>query len=136
MALTRSKAFAANQTGVARAFGVKAATRIFRGAHVVLDASGFAVPASAATGLVSVGVANEEVDNRLGADGERTVETLRGIFPHKNSAAADALARTDIGSTVYLVDDETVAKTDGTGTRSAGGKLFDVTAEGVFVEID
>lgn len=135
MALTKSKAYTQNQTGTARVFPIAATEMIYRGALLVLNASGYVEPASVATGLVPVGVASEQVDNRLGANGDKSVETLRGIFPFRNSAGADEVLRTDIGSTVYLVDDETVAKTDGTGTRSAAGKVWDVTSEGVWVEV-
>ena len=34
----------------------------------------------------------------------------------------------------YIVDDETVAKTDGTATRSAAGKVVGLDSDGVWVE--
>jgi hypothetical protein len=34
------------------------------------------------------------------------------------------------------VDDQTVAKTDGTGARSVAGKVFDVDSGGVWVRFD
>ena len=40
----------------------------------------------------------------------------------------------DIGSDCYIVDDQTVAKTSGTNTRSVAGKVFDVDADGVWVD--
>lgn len=39
----------------------------------------------------------------------------------------------DIGSDCYIVDDQTVAKTNGTNTRSVAGKIMDVDAQGVWV---
>jgi hypothetical protein len=40
----------------------------------------------------------------------------------------------DVGKQCYLVDDQTVAKTDGTNTRSPAGFVRDVDADGVWVE--
>jgi hypothetical protein len=75
------------------------------------------------------------VDNTGGADGAATVTVRRGIFPFANSANADAISRANIGATVYVVDDQTVALTNGTNTRSAAGRVYDVDADGVWVEI-
>ena len=39
-----------------------------------------------------------------------------------------------MGSDCYIVDDQTVAKTNGGATRCVAGKVWDVDAEGVWVE--
>ncbi|EMO3657021.1 TPA: hypothetical protein ACUL4Z_000828 [Pseudomonas aeruginosa] len=114
---------------------VAAATRIFAGSLVCLDASGNAVPGSTATTLKARGLAQEQVDNSAGAAGDLRIETRRGVFLFANSAAADEITRADIGATAYIVDDQTVAKTDGTSTRSAAGTIRDVDSYGVWVEI-
>ncbi|SFM68170.1 hypothetical protein [Thermodesulforhabdus norvegica] len=116
-----------------REFPVAAGKTIYAGGLVVLK-NGYAEPGSTATGLVAVGRAEEYVDNSGGQNGDVTVRVRRGIFRYGNSADTDAITRTDIGSQCYVVDDETVAKTDGTGTRSVAGKVFDVDDEGVWVE--
>ncbi|MCY1307350.1 hypothetical protein D9M70_572660 [compost metagenome] len=36
--------------------------------------------------------------------------------------------------TAFIVDDQTVAATDGTGTRSAAGRIVGIEADGVWVE--
>lgn len=113
---------------------VKGATTVFLGSLACLDAAGWAVPGATAVGLIPIGRAEETVVN-AGANGAKNVETKRGIFQFKNSAAADLIARAEIGDNCYIVDDETVAKTDGTGTRSIAGKIRDVDAQGVWVEI-
>jgi hypothetical protein len=115
-------------------FPVKAATKIFAGSIVALNA-GKAVPGSTAVGLVAVGRAEEQVDNSSGADGDLNVSVRRGCFRFLNSAAGDAIAVSDVGSTCYIVDDQTVAKTNGGATRSAAGTIRDVDADGVWVEI-
>lgn len=121
--------------GVLYSDPVAAATRLFAGSIVCLDASGNAVPGATATTLTARGVAQEQVDNRDGAAGDLRVESRRGVFPFANSASADEITRADIGNSAYIVDDETVAKTDGTSTRSVAGVIRDVDDSGVWVEI-
>jgi hypothetical protein len=115
---------------------VAAGAVIHQGALVVLDADGYAAPGSAATGLTADGRAEEAKDNTGGADGDLTVTVRKGTFRFNNSAGADEIGITDIGSTAYIVDDETVALTDDTGSRSAAGTITDVDSDGVWVRID
>ena len=53
-----------------------------------------------------------------------------GTFAFANSASGDLIARADIGNDCYIVDDQTVAKTNGSSTRSIAGKVYDVDADG------
>jgi len=114
--------------------GVKAGVKIFAGALVAVTAAGLAVPMSTATNLVGLGRAEEYADNTGGADGAKRIKVGRGIYRFDNSAAADAITAADIGKDCYGVDDQTVAKTDGGGTRSRAGKIHDVDAAGVWVK--
>lgn len=114
---------------------VKAATTIYGGGLTCLDASGWAVPGSVATTLTAIGRAEALADNAAGANGDIHVTVRRGVFLFKNSAAGDAITRAEIGDVCYIVDDETVAKTNGSSTRSAAGTIRDVDAQGVWVEI-
>lgn len=109
---------------------VKASTKIYSGGIVVSDA-GYAAPARVALGLIVLGIARQDVDNTGGASGDKTVEYLRGAFPFINSAGGDAIAQADLGKDVYLVDDQTVAKTDGGGTRSKAGRFVGFDDAGV-----
>lgn len=104
---------------------VAAAVLIYSGALVCLNA-GYAVKGSAATGLIADGFARETVDNRDGAAGAQRIDVETGYGYLKNSAAADAITLSDVGSDCYIVDDQTVAKTSGGGTRSIAGKIKDV----------
>jgi len=113
---------------------VKASTKIYAGALVCLDASGWAVPGSVATTLTVLGRADALADNSAGANGDINVQVRRGIFQWKNSASSDEITRAEIGDTAYIVDDETVAKTDGSSARSAAGIIIDVDAQGVWIE--
>lgn len=122
------------RSGDRRNFDLAATVVIFPGALAALDASGNLVPGSTATTLTAVGRAESLVDNSSGAAGDLNCEVATGIFRFANSAAADLIAKPDIGANCYIVDDQTVAKTDGTSTRSIAGKIYDVDAQGVWVQ--
>jgi len=111
-----------------------AAKKFFTGSLVAIDANGNATPGAAATTLVGAGRCKEYVDNSEGAAGDVRVDIEKGIFQFANSADTDEITTADIGSACYIVDDQTVAKTDGTGTRSIAGEVFDVDAQGVWVD--
>ena len=117
-----------------RDYPVAAAVKIHAGTLVVLTAAGFAKPGEAATGLVTVGRARKSYDNTSGAAGAFRVEVDEGVFPWVNSAAADAITTANVGDRVYVVDDQTVALTNGTGTRSVAGIVRKVDAAGVWTQ--
>ena len=105
----------------------------YAGALAALDANGRATPGATATTLLGLGRVSDTVDNSGGLDDAVQVPIERGVFRFVN-AAADPIALADIGSACYIVDDETVAKTNGGTTRSVAGKVFDVDAQGVWVD--
>jgi len=114
---------------------VKAATKIFAGTMVQKNASGYAVPASATAANVTIGIAEVQVDNSAGADGDLTISPRRkvvGVFA--NSTSTDTITIADIGNSCYVVDDSTVAKTNNSGARPVAGKIVGVDAAGVHVE--
>lgn len=113
---------------------VAATKKIYAGSLVVLNATGYAEPGSTATTLTAIGRAEAQVDNGSGANGAETITVKRGVFRFDN-AGADAVTRAEIGASCYIVDDHTVAKTDGSGTRSVAGKVIDIDSAGVWVEI-
>ncbi|OWV43190.1 hypothetical protein [Mameliella alba] len=115
---------------------VAASTTLFAGALVMRNATGYLVEGQTATGLVGVGVADAEADNSGGADGDISARVRPGIFRFANSAGADEITIAEIGDVVFAVDDQTVAKTDGTATRSPAGIVEDVDAQGVWVRFD
>lgn len=112
---------------------VAASTKIWQGAIVVMD-SGVAKPGATATGLVVLGVAEETVDNSGGIAGALTITPRRGTFRFVN-LSSDALTTADVGKDAYLVDDQTVAKTSATNTRSIAGKVIDVDASGAWIRV-
>lgn len=80
--------------------------KIYKGANVGVNSSGFLVPMSHATAsLKFVGVANETVDNTAGAAGDKSVNvTKTGSFVLK-AAAGYTPAQADIGKEVYALTD-------------------------------
>jgi hypothetical protein len=113
---------------------VAAATKIFGGSIVCMNASGYATKGATATTLKSLGVAERTADNSTGAAGDQSVPYRRdGWFRFANSASADAITLADVNANAYIVDDQTVAKTDGTSTRSVAGVIRDVDARGVWI---
>lgn len=106
------------------------ASKVFAGGLVCRNAAGYAVKGSAALNLRAIGRSNEQVDNSAGSAGDLNVRVEEGIFIWKNSTSTDEITFADIGSRCFIVDDETVAKTSGTGTRSPAGRIVDVLADG------
>jgi hypothetical protein len=115
---------------------VAGAKKIYSGALVARDAGGCATPGATATTLLGVGRAEAQADNSSGADGALSLDVRKGVFRFANSSGADEATRADIGADCYIVDDQTVAKTSGGGTRSVAGKIFDVDPDGVWVKFD
>lgn len=116
-------------------FGVAASVKIFAGSIVMLNATGYATKGATATGQICAGRAEEQVDNTGGANGAKTIAVRAGVFQFANSAAGDLITIAEIGDNCYIVDDQTVAKTDGTATRSIAGKIVDVDSAGVWVRM-
>jgi hypothetical protein len=114
-------------------YPLAANAKIYAGAIVAL-AAGWAQPGATAVGLVAAGRADEQADNTGRANGARTVRVRRGVFKFKNSPT-DPMTAADIGKQCFIQDDETVARTNGTNTRSAAGVIRDVELTGVRVAI-
>lgn len=121
--ITRERDFPAAANGV-----------IYAGGMVQVSAAGLAVAASATAANRTLGVAQKTANNTGGANGAITVKVRRGIFRLANSAAGDQLTRADVGNPCYVVDDQTVAKTNNAGARPVAGTVHDVDAQGVWVE--
>ncbi len=110
-----------SRQGVILTLPVLAATKIYGGSLVAIDANGYAQPAADTTGLKVVGVAKEQVDNSNGASGDVTVKIERGMF----SFVGAALTIADRGKTVYVADDQTV-QLAATANKIPAGTLIDI----------
>jgi hypothetical protein len=114
-------------------YPMAANAKIFAGAMVAL-AAGWAQAGATAVGLVTVGRADEQADNTGRANGARNVRVRRGVFKYRNSST-DPITAVDIGKQCFIQDDETVARTNGTNTRSPAGVIREVELTGVWVAI-
>lgn len=107
---------------------------IFAGAILMRNSSGHLIEGATATGSTGVGRAEAQVSSTTA--GVTDIEYKPGVFRYENSASTDAITAAEIGTVCYIVDDQTVAKTSGTNTRSAAGIVEDVDAQGVWVRFD
>lgn len=121
---------------------VKANAVIYAGGIVVMQA-GYAKAGVTGTGLVAAGILDPvpavpsvtggATDGAITSIGSDHVRVSQGVFKFNNSGGGDTIAQANVGALCYIVDDQTVALTDGTGTRSAAGVIIDVDSSGVWV---
>lgn len=116
-----------------RAYPVATAVKTYKGGIAVL-AAGYVKPGVTATGLIAAGLFIETVDNSAGAAGDTRAHVEEGTFL-LDVSATDPVTQADVGADVYIVDDETIAKTSGTNTRSIAGKLVGVENGMAWVKI-
>lgn len=109
---------------------------VLAGTMAAIDASGYFVPVTAALGLRIVGLYLDSADNTNGGDGGKVVRVQQGVWKLKAGTSGDALTQANLFDDVYAIDNETVGATDGTGTRSLAGKLFQVESDGVYVRLN
>jgi hypothetical protein len=121
--------------GRTRAFPMQANLQVFAGTIAAINASGDVGKGITSTTIRVVGVFMDAYNNLGGAAGAVTAEVDVGVFgPFANSAAGDLIAAADVGADCFVVDDQTVAKTNGTNTRVRAGKVWQVTAAGVWID--
>ncbi len=113
---------------------VAAASHVYAGAMVAANAAGFAVPASTATGLAYLGRAEHAADNSAGGNGDMQLAVRRGKAFCWANDGSDPVTQASLGRVCYMVDDQSVAATDGTGTRSPAGIVVGIDSNGVWVE--
>lgn len=120
------------RAGLSRTFPLAATTKIPAGVIACL-AVGLLTNAITSTTLKTVGVTGFTLDNSAGLASAISGEVWTGVWgPFVNSSAGDQITLADVGSDCYIVDNQTLAKTNGSATRSVAGKVWDVTAEGVW----
>lgn len=133
VALTENRS--TRQMAVGDRVGLLGASQtIFAGALLMRNASGHLIKGATATGSFGAGRAEEAGSSTTA--GVTNQKFREGVFLFANSAAGDLIATADIGTVCYIVDDQTVAKTSGTNTRSPAGAVVDVDANGVWVRFD
>ncbi len=105
-----------------------ASKTFYAGALVVLDSSGNAEPATAATGKIAAGVAQEYLVSTSAA--AETIKVRSGTFRFVNG---ETITKAHIGDTAFANDDQTIYRTS-TGL-SAVGTIVDVDSLGVWVKV-
>lgn len=107
---------------------------VLAGTMAVANADGFGEMATTADDLTYLGRFDEAVDNSTGDDGDKKAQVRRKkVFAWENHGA-DPVTQAGLGQLCYIVDNQTVAATDGTGTRSAAGIVLAIDDDGVWVE--
>lgn len=116
-------------------YDVYRAMKIYRGAIVCLNSTGYAAKGAATSTYKTIGVSLEQVDNTDGDDGDLTVKVQEGVFKFVN-LSTDLITIAEIGQACYVLDDQTVAKTSDGGARPIAGKVRGVDIDGVWVEVE
>lgn len=112
-----------------------ASVKVFVGAMVMRNAAGHVTKGATATGCIGVGRADDTFDNSGGAAGDLRCEYRTGIFGFAN-LSADLVTQADVGKLCFIVDDQTVAKTNGSNTRSPAGYVDGIEGGTVWVRLD
>ncbi|WP_423206716.1 hypothetical protein E2974_18115 [Paracoccus yeei] len=136
MAALTSDRNAPERLGNRRSGLVAAGVRIFAGALVMRTATGHLAPGATATGAVGVGRSDIAANNTGGVAGAIHLDWHPGTFSFNNAAAADLVTLADVGKLCFIVDDNTVARTNGSATRLPAGIVDDVEGDMVWVRLD
>lgn len=116
-----------------RSYRMAASTTIYKGAYVMLDSSGLAVPAAiGANNAGCVGVALETVTS----DG--STATYINVEAGEIAVLASGMAQTQVGEIAYCDDDTTALDSGTAATNSVPmGRITEyVSATKVWVDID
>jgi len=118
--------------GQIQEYPVAASTKIYKGTGVILNASGYAVPAADTVSTLPIGIAVEKVDNSSGANADLKVRVFKvGTFLVNKASAVAA----DLGKQTYWTDDNTVALSS-TNSIKAGTITEITTSATVRIRID
>lgn len=123
-----------SRPGIKRNLSMKASSKVYGGTLAALTTAGY-VRAAVATNTTDkiVGIADAEVDNSSGSNGDLKVDVLFGIFELAYTGTAPTIA--DIGKPVYVSDDQTVTL-DPTSAPPIVGVLHDVSATSGFCWVE
>lgn len=108
----------------------KASQTFYAHALACIDTAGYLVPGASTAGLRVAGVVDlddKDVFVSTAVDGADTVKTKWGVFPFKIGTSTDALTIADLGNDVFVMDDQTVGRTDGAVGRPVAGHLVALT---------
>jgi hypothetical protein len=127
--------------GRIRVIAVEANTTVFLGSMVAIDASGYAVPASATTTTANAqrivgraervhdGIPGANAVNNPGAAGAISIVARKGVFMFDQDGS---IAAAQLGQVCFATDDHTVTAAD----RASGASVQQYAAAGEVVAID
>lgn len=103
----------------------------------ISTSTGHADNATALASTRVIGVTGERFSNAGGVAGAKDITVFRDMAygPFANSAGPDQITAADLGAPCYVVDNQTVAKTSGSGARPVAGTVEAVDAAGVWVAV-
>jgi len=127
-ALTQDKDTPNQQLGRVVTIPIAAATKIFKGAMVSVNAAGFAIVGADVASSIVMGVADEQVDN-TGAAGALSINVRKGVFGF--TTLGTVVDQADVGGPVYISDDNNIEKIAGVTNNIICGVLDHVDADGV-----
>jgi len=126
--------------GILMPIPLAALALILQGTFAVVNADGYAVASKDVGGADQscVGIWDNSAEN-TGANGDVIACARRKQQFLVRNSTVDPVEQSDLGAVVYIEDNQTIAKTDGTGTRSVGGYFmgFDLQyPDYIWVEIE
>jgi hypothetical protein len=115
------------RSGSELAWPVAAATKIYGGILIALNAAGFLVAAADTAGLRVCGVSDQLADNSAGANGDILCQLRRqgpqnSQFQFANDAT-NPVTQADLGKIVYVKDDHTVCVAAGAANLVKAGRF-------------
>lgn len=114
-----------------------AAATVYRGSVAVTRSGYLVAPSTPQSTDIVWGIVNKAgagtADTGPGivggtTNGNVTVEVSTGSFFLQNGTGADALAQSNVGATVYLINENTVGATNGSSTRPIAGEFLGLAA--------
>lgn len=109
-------------------YPVAASSKPWGGAVAVLYGGYLVAASTPSSDQLVVGIMQRTADNSAGAAGDIVAEVETGSFFLFGGTSADALTQADVGQPVYLIDEITVGKTNGSSTRPVAGVLRAIDA--------
>ena len=134
MAATAARNTQTRQLRTQIAVPLKANAIVYEGCLVAVDATGYGVNGITATGLTVIGIANKSYDNTGGSSGAINADVLC-CQAYLGNSGGDAVTEASFGTAVYMVDNDTVSKTNGSSTESQAGICTGLDSGGVWVSL-
>lgn len=119
---------------------LKAGATVLQGTFAVIDKSGLALDSQNVGGAdqICLGIWDNSAQN-TGADGDVIAQVQRKAQFLMSNDSSDALTQADLGIKAFILDNQTVSKSDGNGSRALAGKFMGFDSrftDYVWVEIE